>query len=34
MTNIITAIAGAYAERRELLVIAGQVKTRICFITH
>jgi acetolactate synthase-1/2/3 large subunit len=27
MTNIITAIAGAYAERRELLVIAGQVKT-------
>lgn len=27
LTNIITAIAGAYAERRELLVIAGQVKT-------
>lgn len=26
-TNIVTAIAGAYAERRELLVIAGQVKT-------
>lgn len=26
-TNIITAIAGCYVERRELLVIAGQVKT-------
>lgn len=25
-TNILTAIAGAYCERRELLVIAGQVK--------
>ena len=26
-TNILTAIAGAYVERRELLVIAGQVKS-------
>lgn len=26
-TNILTAIAGAYCERRELLVIAGQVKS-------
>lgn len=27
LTNIVTAIAGCYVERRELLVIAGQVKT-------
>ena len=27
LTNIVTAIAGAYVERRELLVIAGQVKS-------
>lgn len=27
LTNIITAIAGCYVERRELLVIAGQVKS-------
>jgi acetolactate synthase-1/2/3 large subunit len=27
LTNIVTAIAGAYTERRELLVIAGQVKS-------
>lgn len=27
LTNIVTAIAGCYTERRELLVIAGQVKT-------
>ena len=27
VTNILTAIAGAYLESRELLVIAGQVKT-------
>lgn len=27
MTNVITAIAGAYLESRELLVIGGQVKT-------
>jgi acetolactate synthase-1/2/3 large subunit len=27
VTNIITALAGAYLESRELLVIAGQVKT-------
>ena len=27
LTNIVTAIAGAYLERRELLVIGGQVKT-------
>lgn len=27
LTNIVTAIAGSYTERRELLVIAGQVKT-------
>ena len=27
LTNIVTAIAGCYAERRELLVIAGQVKS-------
>ncbi len=27
VTNIATAIAGCYVERRELLVIAGQVKT-------
>ena len=26
-TNLLTAIAGCYSERRELLVIAGQVKT-------
>lgn len=26
-TNILTAVAGAYTERRELLVIAGQVKS-------
>lgn len=26
-TNVLTAIAGAYVERRELLVIAGQVKS-------
>ena len=27
LTNIVTAIAGAYLESRELLVIGGQVKT-------
>lgn len=27
LTNIVTAIAGCYTERRELLVIAGQVKS-------
>jgi len=27
LTNIVTAIAGAYTERRELLVLAGQVKS-------
>lgn len=27
LTNIVTAIAGCYCERRELLVIAGQVKS-------
>ncbi len=27
LTNIVTAIAGCYAEHRELLVIAGQVKS-------
>src|SRR3954465_13183458 len=27
LTNIITAVAGCYTERRELLVIAGQVKS-------
>lgn len=27
LTNILTAIAGCYTERRELLVIAGQVKS-------
>jgi acetolactate synthase-1/2/3 large subunit len=27
LTNIVTAIAGSYVERRELLVIAGQVKS-------
>ena len=27
LTNIVSAIAGAYVERRELLVIAGQVKS-------
>src|SRR5882757_10408077 len=27
VTNILTAVAGAYLESRELLVIAGQVKT-------
>ena len=27
LTNLMTAIAGAYCERRELLVIAGQVKS-------
>jgi acetolactate synthase-1/2/3 large subunit len=26
LTNVVTAIAGAYVERRELLIIAGQVK--------
>jgi len=28
MTNVITALAGAYLESRELLVIGGQVKTQ------
>ena len=27
LTNILTAVASAYCERRELLVIAGQVKS-------
>lgn len=27
LTNVVTAIAGCYTERRELLVIAGQVKS-------
>lgn len=27
LTNIVTAIAGCYVEHRELLVIAGQVKS-------
>ncbi|HVT74539.1 MAG TPA: thiamine pyrophosphate-binding protein [Lacunisphaera sp.] len=27
LTNIVTAVAGCYTERRELLVIAGQVKS-------
>ncbi len=27
LTNIVTAMAGAYLESRELLVIGGQVKT-------
>jgi len=27
LTNVVTAVAGSYTERRELLVIAGQVKS-------